>query len=557
MNKTSAVRLALAATSAGAMALTGVGLSASAALAANTVQPVRTSDISRWDATATPPAPVPTGWFAQKDDQIGNGSYSLVPATSATAGDDGNGSLRLVTPTGSDKVTLKKTTPNGTTLAGVAEGSYKVKTTIGSAPAYQIVIDCNGGTLTDGGFSTLNYIPTQAPTDGWKTWDTVDGGAATYWSTRNILDDGTTSSGTPPAGTTIAIPKFQPEPLSTFQAACSKGLALTYGVSVGRDEQHDANVDHVSFNGTETDFQVVTVDRFAGSDRIATAVDASQGLFPDKGQPNAAHTAVVATALDFADGLAGGPLAVAKDGPLLLNNASFLDGRVAGELRRVLSTGSTVYVLGGTGALSASVATSIQQLGFKVVRVWGADRFGTAVAIADRIGTPHAIFLTSGTNFPDALSASPAVARTGGVLLLTKGTAMAAATRSYISSHSSVPRYAIGGPAATAAGSLVTASNRVVGADRFVTAVKTAQKFFASANTVAFASGLVFPDALSGGAFAGAVDAPMLLVGGTYVPASVRQYLTVNRLKIDGAALFGGTGAVSAGVAHTLTTALN
>lgn len=556
MQATTALRLALAATSAGAIAISGVGLSATAAVAANTVQKVRTSDISTWDATAVPAVPVPTGWFAQRDDQIGDGSYSLVAATSPQEG-DGDGSLRLQTPTGADKVTLKKTTPVGTKLADVASGSYEVRTTIGAAPAYQIVIDCNGGTLSDGGFSTLNYIPTQTPADGWKTWDTVNGGAATYWSTWNIMTDGTTSSSTVPAGKTVAIPRFEPRPLSDFETACSAGLALTYGVSAGRDETHDANVDHVTFNGVESNFQVVTIDRYAGSDRVATAIAASQGLYPAKGNTGSARSAVVATALDFADGLAGGPLAVVKGGPLLLNNASFLDGRVATELQRLLPTGSTVYVLGGTGALSADVLSSIQQLGFTVVRVWGADRYATAVAIANRIGSPNSIFLTSGTDFPDALSASPAVARTSGVLLLTNGTSMAPATAAYIADNPTVPRYAIGGPSATAAGSLVTSANRIVGADRFATAVMTAGRFFPGSEAVAFASGLAFPDALGGGAFAGTVDAPMVLVGADSVPNVVSQYLATNRLDIDGAALFGGTGAVSTSVENALTTDLN
>jgi len=552
MRKSMAARRATSATVVGVLAVAGLGLAGSSSAAETSVEKVRASDISAWDAAGTDP--VPTGWFAQADDQIGDGAYALVESSE---GGDGDGNLRLTTPAGTDKATLKKLAPAGTALADVASGSYQVKTTTGAAPAYQIVIDCNGGTFADSGFSTLNHIPTQAPADGWKTWDTVSGGAATYWSTWNILDDGTTSGATVPEGKTVAIPRFEPRPLSAFQTACADGLAVTYGVSVGRDEAHVADVDHVAFNGSETNFQVVTVDRFAGSDRVATAVEASQGLFPDKGDPDAAHAAVVATAKDFADGLAGGPLAVAADGPLLLTNAAFLDGRVAAELQRLLAAGSPVYVLGGTNALSDEVEAGIAALGFEPIRLAGATRFSTAVEIANEIGTPDSIFLTSGTNFPDALSASPAAVRAGGVLLLTRDTAMTAETLAYLSEHSSATRFAIGGPAAQAAGALVSPANRIVGVNRFDTAVRTAQRFFPGSAVVTFASGRAFPDALGGGAFAGFVDAPMLLVEPSSVPAVLAAYLDGQRLSIDGAALFGGTAAVSTSVENALTAALN
>ncbi|GAA6524242.1 cell wall-binding repeat-containing protein [Intrasporangium sp. DVR] len=549
MRERTRARRAISGTTVGVLAAAGLGLAAPLAGAATVVDKVRASDIVAWDVTSNEPAP--TGWFAQDDDQIGAGSYELVEGSD---GSDGDGTLRLVAPTGADKATVKKATAAGTKLADVTAGGYRVRTTTGAAPSYQLVIDCNGGTLADGGFATLNHIPTQVPADGWKTWDTVDGGQATYWATRYILSDGTTSNTVPaPGGPTVVINRWESKPLADFQAACATGLALTYGVSVGRDEAHDAEVDHVVLNDSETNFQRVMIDRFAGADRVATAVEASQGLWADQ----AASSAAIATAATFADGLAGGPLAVAAGGPLLLNNASFLDGRVSDELERVLAPGSRVYVLGGTAALSSDVSSAISSLGFTVVRLAGADRYATAVEIADELGTPDAIFLTSGTNFPDALSASPAAVREVGVLLLTRDTSMTSATAAYLADHPTATRYAIGGPAATAAGPLVLPANRLVGINRFDTAVRTAQRFFDGNDVVTFASGRAFPDALGGGAFAGTVDAPMLLVDTTAVPGVLATYLEDQRLAIEVGALFGGPVAVSADVADALTGILN
>ena len=81
-------------------------------------------------------------------------------------------------------------------------------------------------------------------------------------------------------------------------------------------------------------------------------------------------------------------------------------------------------------------------------RLAGADRYGTAAAISQRLfPTPPApvVYLASGENFPDALTAAPIAARGGGVLLFTKRGALpavvphAAASRAAISTRSTSP----------------------------------------------------------------------------------------------------------------------
>src|SRR5579884_1700253 len=88
------------------------------------------------------------------------------------------------------------------------------------------------------------------------------------------------------------------------------------------------------------------VTRLSGADRIATAIAVSTNAFPSH-----ATAAVLARSDDFADALAGTPLAVAKNAPLLLTPPTTLDARVSAELQRVVPAGGTVYLLGGTVAL--------------------------------------------------------------------------------------------------------------------------------------------------------------------------------------------------------------
>lgn len=121
----------------------------------------------------------------------------------------------------------------------------------------------------------------------------------------------------------------------------------------------------------------------------------------------------------FADALAGGPLAVDRDAPLLITDPDRLRAEVAAEVDRVLPDGGTVYLLGGTAALSPEVEDELQQAGYDTVRVAGADRHETAVAIADALGNPALVLIATGATFPDALAASAAASANGGAVLLT------------------------------------------------------------------------------------------------------------------------------------------
>lgn len=87
----------------------------------------------------------------------------------------------------------------------------------------------------------------------------------------------------------------------------------------------------------------------------------------------------------------------------------------------------------------------------------------------------------------------------------------------------------------------------VQGDDRFATAVESSKLGFVSgASTVLIATGRNWPDALGASALAGALDAPILLVDTSAVPAAVAAEIT--RLGATHAIIIGGTAAVSADV---------
>lgn len=563
MSKTTMWRRgALGAITAGALAAGTLGLAPVASAAATTTN-VHGGDITGWDTSAATVLPMPTGWFAQSDNQGGTTAIGeVVPDDSQTAPTDGF--LHLATPALADKVVVQHSAGSAL-LSSFLTGSYAAQvigTKVEAPATYQLVIDCNGATA--GGFSTLNFVDAgQTAAQGWKTLDVVNGGNAMWWSTKTLNADGTTAaSGTPPTAGGLQGGQATPHTLAEFKTLCASGTVSTYGVGMGSGSAgQDGNVDTITFNDEVTNFQYVWVDRISGLNRVATAVQASQALFDDAGatadaSANDASAVVLASSKGFADGVSGVPLAAAFNGPLLLTAQSSLDPATATEVKRILPAGGTVYVLGGVGAISETVVTSLTNRGFKVTRLWGATRFETAVAVANTIPGATKVLLTSGLNFPDALSAGPAAAHVGGVVLLTSGPTMASATAAYLTKNPTVEVFAVGGDAFKAAPTTDSA-HQLVGADRYETGTKVASKFFTSPAAITFASGQNFPDALSGGGFAALIDSPILLLASSNVPTVVTSYLQKNETSVSNSAVVGGTGVVNDSVLFSVEDTLN
>jgi hypothetical protein len=155
-------------------------------------------------------------------------------------------------------------------------------------------------------------------------------------------------------------------------------------------------------------------------------------------------------------------------------------------------------------------------------------------------------------NFADALAAGPPAATHGGAILLTNGSAQAAATAQYLAAHART-RYAVGGPAAAADPSAAAIS----GADRYATAVAVAQRLVPSPSAVGVATGAGFADALTGGPSVANRAGPMLLTPPCgSVPAALTGYLASVASGVRTGTLFGGPAAVGDDVLAQLDSAL-
>ena len=342
-----------------------------------------------------------------------------------------------------------------------------------------------------------------------------------------------------------------------------------------------------------TVFLTVTpsVSRYAGSDRYATGaaiVNANYG----------ADQAViyVATGTNFPDGLAGAAAAGFNHAPLVLLNGqgAAIPSNINAELTALIGPDTRIVVLGGTSSVSTTMFNLLTAkapllpdgVTHNITRLADDNRYDTAVKIsADTYPTPPAsrtVFLASGLAFPDALSASGVAGHLGAPLLLLPGNQ---------ANLNSVPKvtaeltrlapttiYLAGGTSSISTGietqlhtMFPTATFvRFAGANRYETATKIVDFFFQNpavppfgatpVHTVYIASGLNFPDALAGGALAGAQGAPLLLVPGTSANLDIvvggnkiiKDEFGVTRLFPNRIIIFGSSGAVSTGIFNEL-----
>ncbi len=289
--------------------------------------------------------------------------------------------------------------------------------------------------------------------------------------------------------------------------------------------------------------------RVSGVDVYATSASAAISS-----HTGAATASVLVSGDSYADGLSAAALAGAVGGPVILTDPDTLKGSTSlaiGQINSTTAAGHTVYIVGGTAAVSAGVATSISDLGYVVSRVSGADRVATADAVATKIRTLQdfgtnwdsdtTVFLTTARNFADAVAVSGlAWKNVSPILLVEPADGLSAGTTAILDSAVNSIEHVIilGGTAAVsadvetavkaikngAAGTTAIEVTRVGGDDRYDTAKKlmelrtkaeTLNGYGETATTVILVNGTSHQDGLSAAALAGASATMTLLTDGT------------------------------------------
>ncbi len=302
------------------------------------------------------------------------------------------------------------------------------------------------------------------------------------------------------------------------------------------------------------DYTFAASERLAGAGRAATAAAIARAAYPA-----GADTAVLAVASGFADALAGGPLASAVDGPLLLTGGDAVPASTQAALED-LGVGR-VLLLGGEGVILPAVADALAAAGYEVARLAGESRVETAVAVAEVAtgGVPiDRAFLAWSGGFPDALVAAGPAGMLGLPILLTGSDGLHPATATWLLGAGVDEVVAVGGPARLSEDvvedleGLGLQVRRLAGDDRYGTAREVnawLQQQVPTLDPTAFivASAATFPDALAGGPLAAVRRQPLMIVPPQDVNADddSRAFLEERAPLTDRVTLLGGASVLS------------
>lgn len=255
-----------------------------------------------------------------------------------------------------------------------------------------------------------------------------------------------------------------------------------------------------------------TTERLEGQNRIQTAIKVSQQGW------SKATKVILARSDDFPDSLVAVPLAHHLDAPILLTNPKNIDAQVLTEIQRLGAT--QLVILGSADVIGSEITDVLQANGITWERIGGANRYETAVQVAEKLGSSNGrVILASGEDFPDALAISPYAGITKTPILLTRKQSMPDVTKaealSLLSKGWTTQTIVVGGesviPSTTLQG--IPGVTRIAGDNRYDTAAKIywfAEDVF-NKDSAYFSTGLDFPDGLVAGALAAKQKAPIFL----------------------------------------------
>ncbi|WP_456093736.1 S8 family serine peptidase [Ornithinibacillus halophilus] len=279
------------------------------------------------------------------------------------------------------------------------------------------------------------------------------------------------------------------------------------------------------------------VQRLSGEIRYDTAIAISQAGWSQ------ADTVVLSRGLEFADALAGVPLAEKLNAPILLTRSDELYADTLAEIERLGA--SKVVVLGGTGAISDDVTAELEASGLDIERLAGETRYETAALIAEKVAPngSEQVVVASGRDFPDAMSVAAHAANEGMPILLTRPNELPAATSTAIENLGTTDTLIVGGydVVTDEVASALPGVDRVRGEDRYATNLAINDYFGLESRHVFVATGKEFADALTGAVLAAKHNSSILLVD-DQVSDGLSDFITENgSLQMT---IFGGTVAI-------------
>lgn len=180
-------------------------------------------------------------------------------------------------------------------------------------------------------------------------------------------------------------------------------------------------------------------------DRYGTAVYVSANM--DIARGKAPTDVFIAYANGYADTLAASSIAAMKNAPILyINGSGLLDGSTKYYLDSIKGTLKNIYIIGGTGVISSKAESTLAPYG-TVKRLAGSNRYETCVAVNNyfsNILSGKSVCLTTGQNYPDALSGGVLAAKNKAPMMIVDSV-LSAKQKSYLNAKAPSLFYTLGG----------------------------------------------------------------------------------------------------------------
>ena len=278
---------------------------------------------------------------------------------------------------------------------------------------------------------------------------------------------------------------------------------------------------------------------------------------PPVNPPVPSNVVILACGEKYTDVLTATVLANEKNCSILLTQKDKVTEETLNEIKRL--NVDAIVISGGPASVSEKVVDQLSD--YKVIRLSGEDRYGTAREIGDEVrltnGNKNQAMLVDGTNFPDVITISSLASGMRAPILLTEPASLNKTTDTALNDWK-INDVTIGGSYNSVSQNVENSLSgksviRYGGADRYETAKLIGEKVRAtSGNTkdMILVDGTDFPDGITVNSLAGRYGAPIMLT-----QPKVLNSVTASKIEdwtIKNVLIAGGTNSVSNEVENSL-----
>lgn len=262
--------------------------------------------------------------------------------------------------------------------------------------------------------ATVLFDGVRLTAEGTELLNAIEAGLNVTVTTGNIGN--VTVSGATTSTTADSDPGFTLGEKAKFEIQVTSGGTVERTIAVSNTDK--GLVDEL-YN-ILSNRNALGVKSMIGENRFETAVEVSKKMFADNG----AESVILVGEDAIVDGLAAAPLAKQATGSILLTKQNELPAETEKEMLRILgdvTSGKTIYLVGGEAKISKELEAKVSKLGAKVVRLAGETRFETSLEIAEEMAktaTATTAYVVGGDGEADAMSISAYAAQTNAPIVV-------------------------------------------------------------------------------------------------------------------------------------------